>query len=372
MKWSFRITTILGTEVRVHATFALLLAFVAWQSMRQGQGASAAVESMLLVCAMFTCVLLHEFGHVLAARRYGIKTPDITLLPIGGVARLERMPRKPSEELVVALCGPLVNVIIAAVIALVAGIIIPHGPDATFMRPGHFWVTLMGWNILMVLFNLVPAFPMDGGRVLRALLAMMMADYAKATRWAATIGQTLAVTVVVWMVMENKFQPMLLLIAFFVFFAAGQEATQVTSHEAARDLRVRDAMLTDFRSLPPNALLREAVDHLIAGSQHDFPVLDEHGGMMGMVTRHRLIQALADHGPAYPAQLIIERCGDPLEPAMSLAPAMDLLNSSGCPALPVIDPMSERLVGLLTAENVGETLLVRAALRQRLTAINRA
>lgn len=367
MKWSFRIATILGTEVRIHATFALLLAFVAWQSMSQGTG--AVVESLLLVCAMFTCVLLHEFGHVLAARRYGIKTPDITLLPIGGVARLERMPRKPSEELVVALCGPLVNIIIAAVIAVVIGASV-QGPGVTFMRSGHFWLTLMQWNIVMVLFNMVPAFPMDGGRVLRALLAMMTADYAKATRWAAVIGQSLAVLVVIWMIMAGAFQPMLLLIAFFVFFAAGQEAEQVTTHEAARDLRVRDAMLTDFRSLQPSAVLREAVDHLLAGSQHDFPVLDEHGGMMGIVTRHRLIQALADHGPSYPAQLIIERCEDSLEPAMALAPAMDRLNASTCPALPVIDPITDRLVGLLTAENVGETLLVRAALRQRVAVIN--
>ena len=370
MKWSFRIVTILGTEVRIHATFALLLAFVAWQSMSQGGGVSAALESILLVCAMFTCVLLHEFGHVLAARRYGIQTPDITLLPIGGVARLERMPRKPSEELVVALCGPLVNVVIAAVIAIVSGVMIPHGPGATFMRAGHFWMTLMEWNMVMVFFNLVPAFPMDGGRVLRALLAMMTDDYTKATRWAAGIGQALAVLVVIWMVLAGAFQPMLLLIAFFVFFAAGQEAEQVTSHEAARNLKVRDAMLTDYRALLPTALLREAVDHLLAGSQHDFPVLDEHGGMMGIVTRHRLIEALANHGPGYPAQLIIEKCEISLDPSMALAPAMDRLNASTCPALPVIDPLTDRLVGLLTAENVGETLLVRAALRQRMSAIN--
>ncbi len=372
MKWSFRITTILGTEVRIHATFALLLGFVAWQSMSLGKGLPAALESMLLVCAMFTCVLLHEFGHVLAARRYGIKTPDITLLPIGGVARLERMPRKPSEELVVALCGPLVNVVIASLISLMGGLALSPGPGDAFMQPGHFWETLMQWNLVMVFFNLVPAFPMDGGRVLRALLAMMISDYAKATRWAAAIGQSLAVLVVVSMVVSGAFQPMLMLIAFFIFFAAGQEAAQISSQEAARDLRVRDAMLTDFHSLPPNAVLREAVDLLLAGSQHDFPVLDDEGGMMGIITRHRLIEALADQGPGYPAQLIIERCETSVEPSLGLAAAMERLSASGSPALPVIDPLTERLVGLLTAENVGETLLVRAALRQRLATMDAA
>ncbi len=369
MKWSFRIATILGTEVRVHTTFALLLGFVAWQSMSLGKDWSAALESVLLVCTMFTCVLLHEFGHVLAARRYGIKTPDITLLPIGGVARLERMPRDPVEELVVALCGPLVNVAIAVLIALGRGLHMPAGPNEAFMQPGHFWETLMQWNIVMVFFNLVPAFPMDGGRVLRALLAMLVDDYAKATRWAAAIGQSLAVLVVLLMVVSGAFQPMLLLIAFFVFFAAGQEAAQISSQEAARDLRVRDAMLTDFHSLPTNAVLREAVELLLAGTQHDFPVLDEEGGMLGIVTRHRLIEALADHGPGYPAQLIIERCEISVEPSLGLVAAMERLNASGSPALPVIDPMTERWVGLLTAENVGEALLVRAALRQRMAAI---
>jgi len=366
MKWSYHLATIKGTEVRIHATFALLLAFVAWQATSLGGGWRDALESIVLVCTMFFCVLLHEFGHVFAARRYGILTPDITLLPIGGIARLERMPRKPSEELFVALCGPLVNVVIAVLTAVGLGLPFSFDPNMQMSKVTEFWATLMQWNVLMVIFNMVPAFPMDGGRVLRALLAMIIGDYGKATRAAAVIGQGLAVVVVMAMVVFGVFQPMLMLIAFFVFFAAGQEAAVVTQQEQTSDLKVRDAMLTDFHALGSNAVLREAVDLLISGSQHDFPVLDEHGGMMGIVTRNRLIAALTEHGPGYPAQLIIERCETVLEPRMALSEAMTLLSASECPALAVMDPVHDRLVGLLTAENVGETLLVRAALRERM------
>jgi stage IV sporulation protein FB len=363
MKWSFRLATIAGTEVRVHLTFFLLLLFVAVQGTAGGQGYQGALYAMVLVSTMFFCVLLHEFGHVFAARLYGIRTPDITLLPIGGVARLERMPRTPSHELVVALAGPLVNVIIAAGIAIGLGLSVRLDPNFSFNLKGGFWQHLMTWNILMVVFNMVPAFPMDGGRVLRALLAMVT-DYGRATRWAAKIGQGLAALVVVIMLWSGTFQPFLLLIAFFIFVAAGQEASVVTQQEATRSLLVRDAMQTEFHALPPDAELRLAVDHLLAGTQQDFPVLDWQGGMQGMLSRTRLISALAEFGLGHTAQSVMEACGPSVFPVTPLTEAMDLLREKSCPAVAVVDPVSGRLVGLLTGENVGELLMVREALRQ--------
>jgi Zn-dependent protease/CBS domain-containing protein len=361
MKWSFRLFTFSGTEVRVHVTFLLLLLFVASQSFLSGQGLPAAFESTLFITVMFICVVLHEFGHVMAARGYGIRTPDITLLPIGGVARLERMPRKPSEELVVAISGPMVNVIIAAAIYLVFGISAAINPGYDFLITGHFFQKLMVWNVFMVLFNLIPAFPMDGGRILRAVLAMFM-EYSAATRRAAAIGQGIAMVVAIYMLLNHSFQPMLLLICFFIFMAAGQESAMVTQQEATKNLRVRDAMLTDYRTLAPDATLRDGVALLLAGTQQDFPVLDTHGGMQGMLTRHDLISTLAEKGPGQPVVDVMRPCPASTQPASELTQALEILNASDCTALPVLDPSSGELVGLLTTENVGEALMVRAAL----------
>ncbi len=362
MKWSFRLTTISGTEVRIHLTFFILLAFVAMQGMAGGHGVAGALDAVVLVSAMFFCVLLHEFGHVFAARGYGIRTPDITLLPIGGMARLERMPRNPFHEFVVAVCGPMVNVAIAATIYLVVGVTTELDPEFQFHQPGHFWEKLMVWNLFMVAFNMIPAFPMDGGRVFRAILAMFF-DYSKATRWAASLGQGIALFVVLYMLLSGHFQPVLLLIAFFIFMAAGQEANHVQQQEETRDMRVRDAMLTEFHVLEHKALLRDVVELLIAGSQQDFPVINESGDLQGILTRRQLITTLAEHGPGYPAQLVVQPSADQLHPSADLNDALTRLQISGQTALPVMDPITGSLVGLLTTENVGETLMVRAALR---------
>lgn len=363
MKWSLKIATVAGTEVRIHVTFFILLAFVAFQGMAGGQGAAGALDAVLFVSAAFVCVLLHEFGHVFAARGYGIHTPDITLLPIGGMARLERMPRKPSQELVVAVCGPLVNIVIAAAIYLLLGVSLVMNPEYHFEQTGRFWEKLMAWNLLMVAFNMIPAFPMDGGRVLRAFLAMLL-DYGRATRWAATLGQAIALVTALWMLLSGNVSPVLLLIAFFIFMAAGQEAAAVTQREETSGLCVRDAMLTDFRQLPADAILRDAVDLLLSGNQQDFPVMDENGDFSGMLNRHQLISALTEHGAGYAVRSVMQVCETELPAYMELAEALEILSASSCHALPVVDPISGRLIGLLTAENAGELMLVKAALRR--------
>jgi len=360
--WSFRLTIIAGTEVRIHFTFLLLLAFFFWMGASQG-GLPAALETMGFIVAVFTCVLLHEFGHVTAARHYGIRTPDITLLPIGGVARLERMPREPVHELVVALCGPLVNVVIAGFILgvlLVLHLTMPTVADIDLVH-GGFLAQLMVWNIFMVAFNMIPAFPMDGGRVLRAVLAMFM-DYGKATRAAASIGQTIAVFAFIAVLLWWSQHPLLLIIALFIFMSAGQEANMVTQEETTRGLRVRDAMVTDFHTLGRGATLQEAVTLLLNGTQHDFPIVDSEGRFVGLLQRQGLIGALAEHGLQHPAVTAMQPCETMLHPMDDLNSAMQLLRSSSCPMLPVLDPDSEKLVGLLTTENIGEMMMVRAAL----------
>jgi stage IV sporulation protein FB len=354
--WSFRVATLAGTEVRIHITFLILLAWVGWAAYAVG-GSSAALGSVGFIASIFFCVLLHEFGHVTAARYYGIRTPDITLLPIGGVARLERMSRVPREEFVIALCGPLVNV----VIALLLLVVMRSSPLLSLeFDPlhGSFAQRLLQWNLLMVAFNMIPAFPMDGGRVLRAALAMAM-DYGQATRVAAAIGQGIAA--MGFFIAIFMYHPILLLIALFIYLSAGQEAQMVGEEESTRGLTVGDAMVTDFHTLRDDASLGDAVNVLLKGSQHDFPVVNASGALAGMLTRSALIHALAEHGKAHPVREVIEPMGETLDPRASLAEAMRALRGSPLPALAVLDAAG-RMAGLLTAENIGEMVMVRAAL----------
>jgi Zn-dependent protease len=225
MRSSLKVASIFGIEVRIHLTFLLFLVWI-WFSYYQIAGFAGAVQGVLFILALFACVLLHEFGHAFAARGFGIETPDITLLPIGGVARLSRIPEKPWQELVVAIAGPLVNVVIAA--ALISVI---HGSAALeqleYLESPRIELLakLASVNVMLVLFNLIPAFPMDGGRVLRALLAMAM-PYAQATQIAARIGQGLAVVFGIFGLFGN---PLLIFIAFFIFVGAQQEAAMARS-----------------------------------------------------------------------------------------------------------------------------------------------
>jgi Zn-dependent protease len=229
MTWSFPIGSIKGTVIRIHLTFVLFLLWIGGAHYAQG-GSQAAMEGVLFMVLLFACVLLHEFGHVFAARRYGVQTPDITLLPIGGVARLERIPEKPSQELVVALAGPAVNVVIAALLFLALGGM-PSMASMEVDNPGvSLLARLASVNVFLVLFNLIPAFPMDGGRALRALLATRM-GYSRATQIAASIGQAVAFALGLLGLFGN---PLLIFIALFVYLAASSEAHAVQLREVSR------------------------------------------------------------------------------------------------------------------------------------------
>jgi Zn-dependent protease len=223
MRSSLKVASIFGIEVRIHITFLLFLVWI-WFINYQVGGVTGAVQGVVLILALFACVLLHEFGHAFAARGFGIRTPDITLLPIGGVARLNRIPEKPWQELVVAIAGPLVNVVIIVVLILVMQTSAAIDQPEDLESPAFgFLDKIVYVNKMLVLFNLIPAFPMDGGRVLRALLAMAM-PYVRATQIAAWIGQGLAVAFGIFGIFFN---PWLVFIAYFIFVGARQEAAMV-------------------------------------------------------------------------------------------------------------------------------------------------
>ena len=288
VKWSFQIARIAGIDVRVHATFLLLLAWFGMVYYADG-GFGAMMVGLSFIVLLFVCVVLHEFGHALAARAYGIRTPDITLLPIGGVARLERMPEKPWQEFVVALAGPAVNVVIAFALYLIIGRGFHLGDIVAVDRgEGDLLAKLLAINVILVVFNLVPAFPMDGGRVLRALLATRL-KHAKATRIAASIGQVVAVLFGVLGLVGN---PMLLFIAVFVFFGAQQEALYATAKENFEETRVSRIM----QPLPPvftrGMSVLDAVQLAMRDSRNSYPMVDSGLRVLGLVPATELSRAL--------------------------------------------------------------------------------
>lgn len=360
MPWSVTIGRLGETAIRIHVTFLLFLVWI-WAAYYRTGGADAAWQGVLFVALLFACVLLHELGHVFAARHFGVKTPDITLWPFGGIASLERIPEKPSEELIVAIAGPLVNVVIAAALLLVlgagAGAELQVDDLSKIEDPGtSMLVKLAGANIFLVVFNLIPAFPMDGGRVLRALLAMNM-GFGRATAVAASIGQGIAIALGLAGIFFN---PMLMIIGVFVFLAASGEAGQVQLKEASRGLSVADAMITHFETLGPAATVDEAADALIRTTQREFPVVDGGGRLRGVLTRDAMIRALKDEGPQTPVIQVMQADVPTVEARARLDAALKLITSAQAPAVGVLDGEG-RLVGLLTPENVGELMMIHAA-----------
>jgi Zn-dependent protease/CBS domain-containing protein len=354
MRWSVKIATVAGIPIYIHATFLALVAFLFLSDWRRGQDLYAALVGLLFILAVFGTIVLHELGHALTARRFGIRTRDITLLPIGGLARLERLPDVPRQELWVALAGPAVNFAIAAitwVVLVAAGLDPVESIRSGSMDLGtRFLLT----NVWLALFNLIPAFPMDGGRALRALLAERM-DYVTATERAASLGQGLALLFGFLGLFTN---PFLVFIALFVWMGASAEASSASVRTAIAGIPVGRAMITDFRHVDVADSLQRAADLVIAGSQRDFPVL-EAGRLVGVLTREALVKGLATHGPTSFVRDAMTTSCDTVDVREMLERALTRLQESSCPVLPVL--AGERLVGLLTADNVGEYVMIRSA-----------
>ncbi|WP_300067207.1 site-2 protease family protein [uncultured Ruegeria sp.] len=354
MTWSFSLGRLLDSELRVHVTFFLLLAWIGFAAYSSG-GWPAAIENLVFVLALFACVVAHEFGHALMARRYGIKTPDITLLPIGGLARLERMPEKPMQEVWVALAGPAVNVAIW-VILVILGAGMPYEAITQIESANVGLLDRLAYvNLLLAAFNMIPAFPMDGGRVFRALLCLRM-DRVKATRLAALGGQVVAVGF--GFLGLSSGNPILILIAVFVFVAANAESQDVALRSVARRVLARDAMITEFHALSPADTLSTAAQAVIHTTQHEFPVLDTDDSLLGFVTRDRLFAALAgDHPRSDLATSIMETDIPQIGLTAGLEAVLEELHK-GAPAIAVLG-RTGRMIGYITRENIGELMVIR-------------
>jgi Zn-dependent protease len=357
MKWAWKIGEIAGIGIYVHATFLILVAFVAFAHLVGEASPAAAISGIVFLLALFLCIFLHELGHALAAKQFGIKTRDITLLPIGGLARLERMPEKPSQELWVALAGPLVNVVIAIFLFVLVSLTGGMTPLAELgVSEGSLIERLMIVNVFLVAFNLLPAFPMDGGRVLRALLASRM-DYTQATQIAAGVGQGMALLFGFIGMVSN---PFLMFIALFVWIGAAQEASMVQLKSSLAGIPVERAMLTEFHALPPADTLADAVELTLHGSQQDFPVVQT-GQVVGILTQGDLVAALQKNGPTSLVAEAMKRDFLSVEPGEMLETAFARLQEGHASTVPVL--RRGLLVGLLTMTNLGEFLLFQSAIR---------
>jgi Zn-dependent protease len=360
IRGSWKIGEFAGISVYVHATFLILLAWVLWVYWSSSHSMHGTVSGVLFTLALFTCVVLHEFGHALTARRYGIRTVDITLLPIGGVSRLQRIPDQPKQEFYVALMGPIVSISIAfllfLVLRLAGGSVSPESLSS--WTAASFLARLVFANAGLAVFNLLPAFPMDGGRIFRALLARFL-GLQKATRIAAGVGHGIAILFGLWGLLTN---PFLILIAFFIWMGATQEAAMVEIKSVLDGISARDIMLTDFAVLSSEDPLQRAVELALHGRQRDFPVI-ENGRLVGMLTNKELLKGLAQSGPETPvSEVIIYDC-PVLSSGDDIGAILEKTQTSGYRVLPVVD--HGELVGLFMAEGLAEFAMVQSALNTR-------
>ncbi len=305
-----------GIDMRVHWSFLLIVVYYAFIFSAAGPNpAVGALYGVLMILLLFTFVTLHELGHALVAKYYKVNVPHITLLPIGGVASLERMPDKPLQEFLIAVAGPLVNLVFAAILSPFAGFVLVNAANegritlnaldvggsffnlwrfAQTPGLGNLLVNLALTNLALALFNLLPAFPMDGGRILRALLAMSM-PYVQATRIAVVVGRLMAALFAIWGIMGGGI--FLLLIAFFVYVGGGAELESVESRAVLKNVRAERALTPSAINLYASERVSRAVELVMSTYQTDYPVLDLSSRFIGVLTRPRLIQALRELGP---------------------------------------------------------------------------
>jgi Zn-dependent protease/CBS domain-containing protein len=361
MGGAFKIGRAAGIDLKVHWTFFLLLAFFAFAGYQGSGSLTNALVTALVIVALFVCVVLHEYGHSLVAQRLGIEILDITLLPIGGVARLKSLPERPWDEVKIAIAGPLVNVVLAPIFFAIA-LLLGAGPldTANILQGGNSLGQIFAYlgfiNVSLVLFNLIPAFPLDGGRVLRGLLATRLGA-VRATDISAAIGKFFAAAFFLVGLLGGNF--LLALVAVFIFFGASGEAQMVREHEQTRGLSVSDVMGTKPRTetVTPHHTFGQVLDSVVHGYQEDFPVVDEGGKLLGMLTREEIMAAA--HSPErYPSVRDLMNTDVPTISSQAdlFEEGLPIMQQSGLRALPVTE--NGELVGMLTIEDIGQARLL--------------
>lgn len=356
MKTSLRLGSVSGIQISVHWTFLILIAWIVFNSLVRGLGMEEAIWSVVFVLTIFGCVTLHELGHALAAKRFKIKTRSITLLPIGGVAQMESLPEKPKEELIVALAGPAVNFLIVGVLFLVLRDSLDMETLTSLQTIGqsNFLYALMFVNFWLAIFNLIPAFPMDGGRVLRALLAFRMSR-TRATQIAARLGQLLAIGFIFLGLYSN---PFLVFIGLFVFLGAESEAGHVQAQSLLKGYKVSDALLKDTPVLGPHDTIRDAAGLLLRG-QHKYFLVGSKGKPEGTIGRDDIIRGLEASGGEASVREAMQHKILYLTPDMPIESAWQQMREQGCEFALVSE--NDQYIGALDLDNIAEMVMIRSA-----------
>ena len=347
MKWSFKIGKLFGIPIRVHLTFLLLLLFIGYVGSKQG-GSEGAILGMIVIIFIFVCVILHEVGHSLVAVHYGIKVNDIILLPIGGVSRMEEIPEDPKQEITISIVGPLVSFGLALIFFILAMAIhqsINFKQISLFNRnvvASLFWI-----NLVLGLFNLIPAFPMDGGRVLRGILATRM-ESMKATKIAVSVGQGFAILLFFFGIFFNWWMA---LIAIFIYLGAEGEERMVAVRSSLGKSSVKLAMLTDVHTVSPDETVGEVLERICHGLQQDFPVV-EGGEVVGILSREAIFSALHKHEKSTRVKDVMQKDFVSTTEDTSLSEIYKTMIAHRLHVMPVMK--DKKLKGMINLEQIGK------------------
>lgn len=347
MKWSFQIGKLFGIPIRVHITFLLLLLFIGIVGSRQG-GGSGAVFGMVSIIFIFICVVLHEVGHSLTAIHYGIEVKEIVLMPIGGVSRMEDIPEDPKKEIVISVVGPLVSFGLALVFFIIAKVTNQNTDiRALSLFSGNLVANLFWINLILGMFNLVPAFPMDGGRVLRGILATGM-ESLKATKIAVGVGQAFAILLFFFGIFFNWWMA---LIAIFIYLGAEGEERMVALRTTLGKSRVKMAMLTDVQTISPHQTVGDVLENICHGFQQDFPVVEE-GEVVGILTKETIFSTLHKHEKSTLVRDVMQK--DFISTTED-APLSDIFKKMTAEKLSVVPVMrGKELRGMINIEQIGK------------------
>lgn len=356
MQWSFKLGKIFGITFRIHVTFLFLLFFIFIAGLSR-RGPEQAMMGVFFISAIFACVLIHEIGHSIIARRFGVEAKSITLLPIGGVASMEEIPEKPGQEIAISVVGPFINLVIAGILYLFIGTW--SGIIITILYPAsahELFSMLIGVNIMLAIFNLIPAFPMDGGRILRGILALKM-NFVQATSAAVFIGQGFSMLFIFYGLFFNWW---LSLIGIFLFIGAGGEKQHVMLKTILHRVLANEVMATDFHSLRPDEPLSRALEYIYHGCQQDFPVVGDKG-IQGVLTRMGILSVIHDKGVQVPVSEVMDRNFNFVDPQTPLDDVYHHLLSSNKTTMPVLE--NNQLKGMLSLDGISRYLMIQAALK---------